>query len=68
MPRTSVFCNGCISTHALTEGDKFIGHQTDADKISTHALTEGDLPPFFTLITTSEFQLTPSRRATYSVR
>ena len=32
-----------ISTHALTEGDKFL-HNTDRRRgISTHALTEGDL-------------------------
>ena len=33
----------CISTHALTEGDRRIQSQFCAVPISTHALTEGDL-------------------------
>ena len=38
------------STHALTEGDSFIGNWRCALIISTHALTEGDLrPPFLQL-------------------
>ena len=36
-----------ISTHALTEGDSFIGNWRCALIISTHALTEGDLGQSF---------------------
>ena len=54
----------CISTHALTEGDRIGQAVHNTVNISTHALTEGDLLPLFHLGYHSTFQLTPSRRAT----
>ena len=56
-----------ISTHALTEGDS--AGQCDLhlqQGISTHALTEGDRTRSSPFSMLSEFQLTPSRRATVS--
>ena len=53
-----------ISTHALTEGDAFIGSWRCALIISTHALTEGDLIALEIVHGAIPFQLTPSRRAT----
>ena len=67
------FLRGCalirraISTHALTEGDS--AGQCDLhlqQGISTHALTEGDRTRSSPFSMLSEFQLTPSRRATVS--
>ena len=58
----------CISTHALTEGDVDKVPIIPTPSISTHALTEGDSfqkPPE---ALKRSFQLTPSRRATQSVR
>ena len=52
------------STHALTEGDSFIGNWRCALIISTHALTEGDSATFTFPAHSRLFQLTPSRRAT----
>ena len=59
-----VFCS--ISTHALTEGDIRMIRSCDFPVISTHALTEGDGIPERNSKPALEFQLTPSRRATFS--
>ena len=59
------FCFG-ISTHALTEGDIRMIRSCDFPVISTHALTEGDGIPERNSKPALEFQLTPSRRATFS--
>ena len=61
--------SGCpvdISTHALTEGDIRMIRSCDFPVISTHALTEGDGIPERNSKPALEFQLTPSRRATFS--
>ena len=61
------FCFG-ISTHALTEGDIRMIRSCDFPVISTHALTEGDESFSYSSGKSISFQLTPSRRATYSGR
>ena len=55
-----------ISTHALTEGDADIFCRFLRQKISTHALTEGDTPTVPVSDHPFVFQLTPSRRATWT--
>ena len=57
----------CISTHALTEGDRIGQAVHNTVNISTHALTEGDFPVYSNLAQPIIFQLTPSRRATVTV-
>ena len=58
----------CISTHALTEGDRIGQAVHNTVNISTHALTEGDSPLCYRLQHILPFQLTPSRRATGKFR
>ena len=55
-----------ISTHALTEGDRFRLIIAFVAIISTHALTEGDCFVLLIICPLSQFQLTPSQRATTS--
>ena len=57
-----------ISTHALTEGDRSRRRCFHCRKISTHALTEGDGQVWDDCNKRATFQLTPSRRATRSIR
>ena len=57
-----------ISTHALTEGDDNKAFIERPSGISTHALTEGDEAYNLYYRDDDEFQLTPSRRATYSAQ
>ena len=59
------FCSiDFISTHALTEGDKYEEEYGVRFHISTHALTEGDFHFPIQDKSFPIFQLTPSRRAT----
>ena len=55
----------CISTHAFTEGDRFYLDYFIACIISTHAFTEGDISSIPANSSSSSFQLTPSRKATF---
>ncbi len=54
-----------ISTHAFTEGDRFYLDYFIACIISTHAFTEGDISSIPANSSSSSFQLTPSRKATF---
>ena len=55
-----------ISTHAFTEGDGVqLKRKFYWKRISTHAFTEGDISSIPANSSSSSFQLTPSRKATF---
>ena len=54
-----------ISTHAFTEGDISAPRVLEYECISTHAFTEGDISSIPANSSSSSFQLTPSRKATF---